>query len=182
MEVGFQPGDAPVSRPEGAILSEVPPNPAANAKYLFYLHGKIIEDEVIRPTHPAYGTYEYEQILTTFEQRGFTVISEARSLNTDVDDYATITAGQIQALIAAGVPLKQITVVGAAKGAAIAMLTSTQLRDRDVNFVLISNGNDWVEDNFAIDLYGRVLSIYDVNDEIGQTCDSLFAKATGLNH
>ncbi|WP_204150108.1 hypothetical protein [Leptolyngbya sp. CCY15150] len=62
------------------------------------------------------------------------------------------------------------------------MLTSTQLRDRDVNFVLISNGNDWVEDNFAIDLYGRVLSIYDVNDEIGQTCDSLFAKATGLNH
>ncbi|HEY9817713.1 MAG TPA: hypothetical protein V6D20_18195 [Candidatus Obscuribacterales bacterium] len=62
------------------------------------------------------------------------------------------------------------------------MLTSTQLRDRDVNFVLISNGSDWVEDHFAIDLYGRVLSICDVNDEISQTCDSLFAKATGLNH
>ena len=34
---------------------------------------------------------------------------------------------------------------------------------------------------FDIDLWGNVLSIYDVNDEFGQTCQKFFDKATGLN-
>ena len=32
-----------------------------------------------------------------------------------------------------------------------------------------------------IDLHGNVLSIYDMNDEFGRTCQPFFDKATGLN-
>lgn len=175
----------PVSGPsmdvQGAVLKEAPEAPDIRARYLFYLHGKLIEEKGIRPEDPRYGVYEYEQILDTFKQRGFTVISEARPHGTDVKQYASQTAGQIQKLIGAGVPPRRITVVGASKGSVIAMVTSSLLRNRDVNFVLMSNCNDWVRENFDIDLFGNVLSIYDVNDEFGQTCKKLFDSSTGLN-
>ena len=166
---------------QGAVLKEAPEAPDVRARYLFYLHGRIIEEKGIRPEDPRYGVYEYEQILDTFKQRGFTVISEARPQGTDVKQYASQTAGRIQKLLAAGVPPRRITVVGASKGSVIAMVTSSLLRNRDVNFVLMSNCNDWVRQNFDVDLFGNVLSIYDVNDEFGQTCRKLFDSSTGLN-
>ncbi|HYP26571.1 MAG TPA: alpha/beta hydrolase [Blastocatellia bacterium] len=173
--------DAQAVGPEGVVLKEAPRAPDVRAKHLFYLHGRIIEEKGIRPEDPRYGVYEYEQILDTFRRLGFTVISEARPKDTDVKQYASRTAAQIQELLNAGVPPRLITVVGASKGSVIAMLTSTLLRNRDVNFVLMSNCNDWVARNFDIDLYGNVLSIYDVNDEFGQTCRKIFDGSTGLN-
>ena len=165
----------------GSLLKGAPQAPDASAKYLFYLHGRIIEEEGIRPTDPRYGVYEYEQILHTFEQLGFTVISEPRPKGTDVKEYASKTTNQVQGLLDAGVPPQQITVVGASKGSVITMVTSTMLRNRDVNFVIMSNCNDWVGENFHIDLYGNVLSIYDVKDEFGQSCQKFFESSTGLN-
>ena len=179
--VSGPPADAQSVGPQGVVLREAPRAPDVRAKHLFYLHGKIIEDKGIRPEDPRYGIYEYEQILDTFKRLGFTVISEPRPKDTDVNQYASRTAAQIQELLKAGVPPRLITVVGASKGSVIAMLTSTLLRNRDVNFVLMSNCNDWVATNFKIDLYGNVLSIYDVNDEFGQTCRKLFDQSTGLN-
>ena len=151
------------------------------ARYLFYLHGQIIENEGIHPTDPRFGVYEYEEILNTFERKGFVVVSEARPRDTDVRQYAEKTVGEISGLLKVGVPPGHITVVGASKGSVIAMLVSTLLGNREVNFVLMSNCNDWVDRNFKIDLHGNVLSIYDVNDEFGRTCRIFFEKATGLN-
>jgi hypothetical protein len=91
-------GADPLSKAQGSVLKEPPQTTDANAKYLFYLHGRIIEEKGIRPVDPQYGVYEYEQI-----------------------------------------------------------------------------------ENFDIDLYGNVLSIYDVNDEFGHTCQKLFKASTGLN-
>jgi hypothetical protein len=163
------------------ILQEVPASPNPAAKHLFYLHGRIIEEQGSRPTDPRYGVYEYEQILDTFKQRGFTVISEARPKGTDPHQYASKVVSQIQSLLKTGVSPGQITVVGASKGAVIAMLASTLLRNREVNFVIMSNCNDWILENFPIDLCGNVLSIYDVKDELGQTCKKFFERSTGLN-
>jgi hypothetical protein len=165
----------------GDLLKEAPQAPDLNVKYLFYLHGRIIEEKGSRPTDPRYGVYEYQAILDTFRQFGFTVISEARPRDTDVEDYASKTANQIRGLLRSGVPARQITVVGASKGAVIAMVASTLLRNRGVNFVVMSNCNDWVVKNFHIDLHGNVLSIYDVNDEFGETCQKFFDRSTGLN-
>ncbi len=151
------------------------------ASYLFYLHGRIIENQGIRPTDPRYGVYEYEEILRTLAGRGFAVISEARAKDTDVNQYANKVVQQVNTLINAGAPPSHITVLGASKGSVITMRVSTLLRNKDVNFVVMSNCNDWVDQNFQIDLYGNVLSIYDINDEFGETCQKFFDKASGLN-
>lgn len=163
------------------LRKDVPERIDTGARYLFYLHGRLIENQGVRPTDPKYGVYEYEEILNTFEKRGFVVVSEARGKDTDPKQYAAKVVGEIDALLRAGVPPPQVTVVGASKGAVIAMLVSTLLRNRNVNFVIMANCNDWVLGNFEINLHGNVLSIYDVNDEFGGSCRKFFDKATGLN-
>lgn len=149
-------------------------------RYLFYLHGKIIEDQGLRPTSPEYGVYDYEKILEALRSNGFRVISEPRPKDTDPRLYAEKVAGQVRTLLAAGVPPDKITVVGASKGAVIAMLASTALKNRSVNFVIMAACNDRIYESFDIELYGNVLSIYDVADKIGRTCAKFFAKTTGL--
>ena len=151
------------------------------AKYLFYLHGRIIEDKGIRPTDGRFGVYEYEEILQTFRDRGFIVLSDARPKDSDVDYFAMKVVVEIQRLVNAGALARNMTVVGASKGAVIAMRVSTFLKDKNVNFVLLSNCNEWVDENFDIRLYGNVLSIYDINDDIGESCQRFFDKANGLN-
>lgn len=166
---------------QSAILKDVPEKIDAGQRYLFYLHGRIIEEKGIRPTDERFGVYEYEAILQALADRGFVVISEARPKGTDGKQYAPKVVGQINALLKAGVPPQHVTVIGASKGAVITMLVSTLLKNRDVNFVIMSNCNDWVQKNFEIDLHGNVLSIYDMNDEFGDTCQKFFERATGLN-
>ena len=56
--------------------------------YLFYLHGKIIEDQGIPAVSPDYGEYEYQAILEKLGSYGFVVISEQRAKNTDSMAYA----------------------------------------------------------------------------------------------
>jgi len=104
------------SRAQGVVLKDVPSTTDAKANYLFYLHGRLIENQGIRPTDPRYGVYEYEEILNTLAARGFTVISEARGKDTDVNQYAAKVVQQIKTLIKAGVPPQHITVLGASKG------------------------------------------------------------------
>ncbi|MBC7485344.1 MAG: hypothetical protein H7282_01130 [Cytophagaceae bacterium] len=72
-------------------------------KYLFYLHGRIIEEEGIRAVSKKCGAYEYYAILDTLKNYGFTVISEARPKNTNINLYAKKTAAQIDTLLKAGV-------------------------------------------------------------------------------
>lgn len=164
-----------------AILTDISGNVSTSARYLFFLHGKIVEDEGARPISPQHGAYEYQQMLDAFESRGFTVISEARAKDTDPRRYASKVVSQIKTLLDAKVPPGRITVVGASKGAVIAMLVSAQLRNRDVNYVLMGNCNDAILRMFDVDLWGNVLSIYAPDDEFGQTCRRFFDKATGLN-
>jgi hypothetical protein len=166
---------------QGIIISDAPSNAEPNADYLFFLHAKIVEDQGRRPTSPKYGVYEYEEILKTFKDKGFVVISEARPKDTDVEPYAAKLIGQIDILLKAGVPPQRITILGASKGAVIAMVTSSRLKNKNVNFVIMNNCNDWVDKNFSIDLHGNILSIYDINDEFGRSCQKFFDRATGLN-
>lgn len=165
----------------GTIWREIPGKVDPGAKYLFYLHGMIVENEGIRPTSPRYGVYEYEQILDTLASKGFIVISEARPRGTIATAYAAKIAGQIKALLNAGVSPRNITVVGASRGGAIAIAASSQLRNRDLNFVIMAAcGDSDIYKTFHADLWGNVLSIYDYKDTVGP-CEQFFAKATGLN-
>lgn len=79
-------------------------------QYMFYLHGKIIEDQGIPAVSPDYGEFEYEAILEKLASSGFIIISEQRQKNTDGMKYAQRVAGQVRELLNAGIPVKSIAV------------------------------------------------------------------------
>ncbi|NOX38665.1 MAG: alpha/beta hydrolase [Calditrichaeota bacterium] len=170
--------------PSGAqtIHSGLPLDVDTTAHYLFYLHGRIIEEQGIRPRSERFGIYEYEQILQTFAKAGFVVISEARPKGTRVGAYARKIVQQIDSLINAGVPPAHITVVGASKGAAIAVWVSHLLNQPEARFVLIAICNPrtlaaWKQQ--GVRLRGRVLSIHEASDPIGNSCRELFSASRG---
>lgn len=167
------------SKTSGMIVSTVPEKIDSKARYLFYLHGYIVEAGNTRPTSPRFGVYEYDQILERFKQVGFVVVSEARQQNPEIEPYARKLVEQVKQLLNAGVPPKHITVVGASQGSWIAMLASTYLQNRNLNFVFIAACS--ADESFlkVIDLHGNVLSIYEKSD-LPRSCASYRADATGM--
>ncbi len=143
------------------------------SKYLFYLHGKIVEDQGPLAVSEKYGAYQYEAIVSSLEARGFRVMGEVRPRDTRPAEYAAIIVKQISDLIEVGVPPTKITVVGASKGAGIAVLISHLLRHQDVNFVVMAVCNDQMHEFWRanqIRLWGRVLYLYDHADVIAGSC------------
>jgi len=159
------------------IVSDVPAQPDPSARYVIYLHGAIIETQGVRPTHPRFGVYEYQEILSTVAERGSVVISEARPSGTDVVAYAERVANQVRTLVGAGVPPENITVVGFSKGGVIAILASSLLADDRVGFVFIAACGPWIESRPEIVPHGRILALREVSDELVGSCDPLFARA-----
>lgn len=156
-------------------------NPAK--RYLFYLHGKIIEDQGIQAVSAVYGEYEYEAILKKLESYGLVIISERRSKNTDIAEYAQRIVRQITLLLNANVPPEYITVVGASKGAYIAATVSHLLKNEKMNFVLLGSCSpdmieEWKQNQMS--LYGNILAIYDsVDYEYAGSCKELYTFSEG---
>ncbi|MBN1147263.1 MAG: alpha/beta hydrolase [Anaerolineales bacterium] len=151
-------------------------------QYLFYLHGKIIEDQGIPAISPEYGEYEYQAILEKLAGYGFVVIAEQRPRNANGEKYARKVAGQITTLFEAGVPPQNITVVGASKGAAIAIHVSYFLENEGTNFVILGDCHPDVIAELKlgqVSLFGNVLSIYDSVDEYSGSCQELFSFSEG---
>ena len=164
-----------------AIYKGVPDKIDKKAGYLFYLHGRIVEIKGPQAVSVKYGAYEYEKILEALKNKGFIVISEAREQGTSVGQYAGKVASQVTALLEAGVPAGSITVVGASKGALIAMQTSTMLANKEINYVILAGCADAIFHRFDIDLYGNILSIYDEKDELVGSCQKFIEKSSGVN-
>jgi hypothetical protein len=146
-------------------------------RYLFYLHGKIIEDQGIPAVDPQFGEYQYEAILDKFASYGFSVISEPRKKDTDPMAYAKKVVTQVNELTSAGVPPGSITIVGASKGGGIAILVSNLLGNPDLRYVIMAICSpEEVEQlkHNGIYLAGRVLSIYDSADTLAGSCQDLF--------
>lgn len=165
-----------------AIFGDVPQKIDPKERYLFFLHGQIVENKGIRPTSEKYGTYEYRKILETFKRKGFNVISEAREKNTNVLTYAQKVIRQVGQLLAAGVPQRNITIVGASKGGAIAFYVSSQMKQKEINYVIIASCVGKFAKNAGdrgFLLTGNVLSIYDKKDEHFGSCMPFFEAAKG---
>lgn len=164
---------------QGVVLGSAPREIDRNARYLFYISGYIVAEGNPRPTSPKYGVYEYQEILDTFKQRGFVVISEARKQSSEIEPYAAKVSGQVKQLLNAGVPPQHITVVGASQGSWIAMLVSTYTANRDVNFVFLAACA--ADDGFlkSVDLHGNVLFISERTDLAG-SCQRFRDDATGI--
>lgn len=165
--------DTSTPKSNGTINSSLPEIIDPDGQYLFYIHGKIIEDEGVDAVSPQYGPYEFEAILSYLADAGFNVIGEVRSGTADVDRYAERVSVQVNTLLAEGVPSENITIVGFSKGAYITMLTSARLSNPDLNFVLIAICVDEIIANPGVLLTGRILSLYETSDEYGSTCKPL---------
>ena len=164
------------------------PSPAVTAdardadqrRYIYYLHGKIVEDAGPRGVSPRFGAYDYPGIIAALRRGGLTVISEVRPPGSDPSAYADTVVADIRRQIARGVPPTHITVAGASKGAVIASLVSTRLVDRPVRYVLMANCNDWLIRTHQPRLSGAVLSIYEASDDVGGSCRPLVRRSPAV--
>jgi acetyl esterase/lipase len=169
---------APVLAQTGAVWAGVPAQVRPDARYVIYLHGRIVEQQGRRPADERFGIYEYQQILDTLAASGAEVISEQRPGGTDFRAFGAHVADQVRGLLAAGVPAERIAVVGFSKGGAIAMVASALLKDPRVTFVFLAPCGDWVKGRDDVDVRGRILSIYEASDELGTSCEPLFSQAS----
>ena len=157
----------------------------ASARYLFHMHGSIVED--LGPNAQGrYGQYRYGWTVEALADRGFVVISEVRS-RTDVRRYAATVAGQVAKLKARGVPPDHITVTGMSKGGVITVLTTAAIGDPDVRFVVLAGcpPGDVFKVAGALATFGRrpqgrVLSLYDRVDREAGSCTRHFPPGRGL--
>jgi len=149
---------------------------------MFYLHGRIVEDQGIPAVSSEYGTYEYEAILEKLASYGFIMISEQRQKNTDGMKYAARVSEQVTELMDAGIPAKNITIIGASKGAAITIAISNILANQELNYILMGTCDTETVQFYKqqnIYLYGNVLTIRDAADELSGSCQELFTFSAG---
>lgn len=164
------------SAESGSIYESVPKNVDSTARYLFFLHGKIVEQKGVPASSKKYGDYEYMKMLQIFADAGFEVISEARSKGADINDYSSKISDSVEKLIDAGIPAKNITVSGFSKGGRMTLLISSLLENKDVNFVVLAGCRTSDIDNLGLSPIGRIMSIYDSNDDTFGTCAEIFAS------
>ena len=158
------------------ISSSLPPQIDHNGKWLFYLHGAIVQDQGINAVSKDFGPYKYLNILDSLKSRGFNVISEARPKDTRPEDWANKVSKQIDSLIDAKLPPQNITVVGASAGAAITMEVALRLKNSKINYVIMGMcWPDTYKEYEGQELCGNFLSIYESSDPHGR-CNRIFEQ------
>jgi hypothetical protein len=152
-------------------------------RYVFYLHGRILEVQGRNAveTDNGFGPYKYDDILDSLRKYNFEVISEVRQKNTDVNAYAELVSKQIGTLLKKGVPAGDITVIGASKGALIAMLVSGLQKNRDLNFIFLAACSEENLKAHPINFWGNILSVYEKSDYY-HSCADFKKQSTGIHH
>ena len=151
-----------------SVGAEEPDESAADETTIVYLHGRIIEDEGVTPTHPTYGLYDYPAVLAALELRGANVISEVRPSGTTVTEYAREAVSNIEVLLKDGVSPDKMVVVGFSKGGVISIFISSLFDQPDIRYVIMAACSDWLDAYPELQLTGHVLSVYEKSDENGR--------------
>ena len=157
------------------LLMALPTTPAGQ-RYLLYLHPRIVEDQGRLPTDPAFGVYQFDAILDSLRQRGFTVLSDQRGPKASSDSAATRVTQQVDSLLRLGISPEAISVVGFSKGGWIAILASTRLRNPAVRFVFLGACGPWSNDPTDLHVAGHLLSLYEKSDSLGVSCAPLLGR------
>lgn len=135
----------------------------SNMKHIFYLHGMIIETQGTNAESPEFGRYLYQDILDSLKGTGAVLHAVVRTADTDFEDFCRKTSGQIDELTEDGVKPGNITIIGAFKGAIIAMNIANS---NAVNYVLLVANIDRLEQENDWNLNGNILAIYESSDTI----------------
>ncbi|UZO82038.1 alpha/beta hydrolase [Aquimarina sp. ERC-38] len=133
--------------------------------HIFYLHGRILEIQGKTASHPEYGTYNFDEIISKLTIPGAKVYAEVRKNNTVAETYALNVSKKIDSLIKIGIVPEHISVIGASKGAIIASHIS-HINKNPINYIFLAGNNKHQEQENNWSFHGQVLSIYEVSDTI----------------
>ena len=136
-----------------------------NDIHIFYLHGKIVQEQGLEATSEKFGKYEYRAIIDSLKGRSKHIYSEIRKPDTEFNEFCVHTSNQIDSLIKIGVEPKDILIIGASMGGVMAMQIST-INENPVNYVFLGANNNSIEEELDFDLHGRILGIYEKSDSI----------------
>lgn len=163
-------------------------------KHIFYLHGRIIEEQGPNAVSEKYGPYAYTAIIDSLKATGAVVHHELRTQETDFYQFAEHTSAQIDSLLAGGVDPRDITLIGASKGAVMTMYIAHS-NPAPINYVLLGANNDYIEQEYDWHLHGHILAVYERSDAVaGKNYDHWVANSpevadfrqleinTGLDH
>lgn len=134
-------------------------------KYIFYLHGQIIEQQGLDAHSDRFGKYAFEEIVDSLKEITPNVVADVRDSNVHFVQYCDKVSSQIDSLIQNGLDPSQITVIGASKGGLMAMYLSHS-KTNAINYVLLGCNNLLVEQENEWKLNGRILAIYESSDLI----------------
>lgn len=136
-----------------------------NNTHVFYLHGKIVQEQGIEAKSEKFGKYEYRAILDSLKVIAKEIHAEIRKPETKFNEFCLKTSNQIDSLIRIGVKPKEIILIGASMGGVMAMKIST-INENPINYVFLGANNNSIEEELDFDLHGRILGIYEKSDSI----------------
>ncbi len=136
-----------------------------STRHIFYIHGRIIEEQGKDAVSEAFGKYELDSIISALKVEKSIVHYEVRKENVEPKAYAIKFSKQIDILIQIGVKPTNISVIGASKGAIIASNIS-DINLNPINYVFLAGNNEFQEMNNNWKFHGQVLCIYDLSDSI----------------
>jgi len=134
-------------------------------KHVFYLHGRIIELQGVDAVSEQFGKYEYLSIIDSLKVTQANIHHNVRAADVDFQAFCEKTSSEIDALVNSGVEPSDITVIGASKGAVMAMCISN-MNEHPINYVLLAANNDYIQRENQWNLHGRILGIYERSDVI----------------
>lgn len=167
----------------GEVIPVAPDPPDKTARYLFYLHGSGIDKEgVVRALENFKGNTQ------AFAERGFIVVAEVRprwTINNfpeDFEAYARKIANQVNKLLAAQVPPRNITVAGYSRGGMIALMASGFVSNPEVGYALLAGcvsekgiyrrAQQAFIAEYAPKIRGRFFSIFDAFEKDHDSCSA----------
>jgi hypothetical protein len=160
------------------LYTQFPTEINPGERYVFYLHGLIVEGDNPRPKHPKFGTYEFVKIKETlFEEGNFNLIAHHRPANTNIDSYAEILEAWVHRLVDAGVKPSKITLVGFSRGSHLVAFASNKLNELGINIALLASCMEGdIPTKPPLELRGNLFSAYETSDVMG-TCEKLAANS-----
>jgi hypothetical protein len=165
------------------IRHDLPRNINPAGYYMFYFHGGVVTvkgDNAINDPVPQFGPYQYSRILDTLRAHGFYLISERRLPGVDDSVYVKKVALQVDTLLKAKVPVRNIILVGASAGSNIVLHVSDRLKNPEMKYVIMGGCSpDIYKYYLDIEVGGRFLSIIESSDSRG-TCARIFENRKHL--
>lgn len=175
------------TRPEGSVEAAVPATPDPSARYAIYLHGIALDRAADEGAKARFAA-----VTRSLADAGIRVVAEIRGPATiqkspqDLDTYARRVAMQVSALRGAGVPERNINVIGYSRGGVIALMSAGFVDHPEVGFAILAGcvsdqgafkRSAPVMMRYAEKLKGRFLSLVEESDPDFASCEPYFEKA-----